>query len=260
MKAWKKLLLCVVLPLLALLALVCFLPARWVAPWVQAHVHGTQLRQVGGLVWDGHADQVVAADGTVLGRLQWQLSRRALLGDVHLTFRLDGPVASAAGSLERQAGDMRWQDVGLQLHLDTLSPPVVTPLGSPRGELAAHVEHAQMRAGWPMSVAATVQWRQASVRAGTNDIALGTLELHAAGSNGVIRAALQDDGHGPLRVRGALQVSPLGWRFSADLTPLDHDPALRDWLARLGRPDPQGTVHIQRGAGVGAMPAFGVTP
>ena len=68
--------------LLAAVALLWWLPARWALPWLQPSLHGLRLQQVSGTLWDGSAGQVLAPSGYVLGRLRWRLSRRAVLGDV----------------------------------------------------------------------------------------------------------------------------------------------------------------------------------
>lgn len=252
MKGWKKTLLACACLLCVIVALIVFLPARWVAPWLQARLHGAQLRAVGGLVWQGHAGQVITADGTELGRLQWRLSRRALLGRIRLVLRIDGPAVQAAGALERTGEVAYWHDARLDLALDSLPHPPATPWGTPGGALAVRLQHARLQAGWPMTLAATARWRQATVRTGGEVIALGTIEADASGDNGVIEVDLHDDGRGPLDVRGTMQVSPLGWRLDADLQLRGGQPALRRWLARFGTPDAQGHVHIQRGAGLGA--------
>lgn len=246
--------------IVALALLVWFLPARWAVPRVQAQLHGMHLHEVGGSIWNGHADRLVGADGTALGSVKWQLSRRALLGHVQLAFQFSGPFAEASGKLAREGDEAQWQDVDLDLRLDAMPPSRVSPLGVPRGTLQVHIARAILRAGWPMSLHATVRWQQAAMRLGHGDIALGELTLAADGDNGVIQGYLHDTGQGPLSAKGTLQLSPLGWRLEADLRPRNDDPALRDWLARLGPVDAQGHVHIQRGAGIGAVPAAGVSP
>lgn len=246
--------------IVAMALLVWFLPARWAASRVQAQLHGVQLHDVGGSIWNGHADRVTSTDGTVLGSLRWQLSRRALLGHVQLAFQFSGPFAEAAGHLARDGVEAQWHDVDLDLRLDALPPSRVSPLGVPRGVLRVHIARATMRAGWPMALHATARWQQAAVRLGRGDIALGELTLEADGDNGVIQGHLHDAGQGPLSAKGTLQLSPLGWRLEADLQPRNDDLALREWLARLGPVDDRGHVHIQRGAGIGAVPASGVSP
>jgi general secretion pathway protein N len=256
LKWWKVLLLCLASLLLALVLLVWFAPARWLAPSVNARLRGASLQGVGGSLWDGHADQVRAPDGTVLGRLRWTLSRRALLGRPQGHVALDGPWLQASGDFSRDAGVTQWHDVHLRVALDDLPAPLATPWGRPRGMLVAAVADARLRGGWPESLRAELHWDPAVMRTPSGDLALGHLALAPlTASQGVLQAALHDDGHGPLRLDGRLQASPLGWRLEADLAARRDDPALRRWLARFGTLDAQGVVHLHRGAGLGALPS-----
>ena len=84
-------------------------------------------------------------------------------------------------------------------------------------------------------------------------IALGNLTTDLAAANGVMHGQLGDDGSGPLRVNGQWQASPLGWRLDARLQPRTGDPALRNWLAHLGPPDPDGSVRLHRRGGLAAV-------
>ncbi|HEX7732448.1 MAG TPA: type II secretion system protein N, partial [Rhodanobacter sp.] len=81
---------------------------------------------------------------------------------------------------------------------------------------------------------------------------LGNLRGTLAAQGGVIHAQWRDDGQGPLRTTGDLQLSPLGWRLAAELQPRQDEPALRRWLATLGQPDADGIVHVERHGGLTA--------
>ncbi len=242
--------------LLAACVLLWLLPARWVLPWIEPRLHGMQLQQVGGLLWDGRADRVLAADGRPLGRLRWQLSRRALLGDVRLQVDFDGPQLAFSGGMRQLPADrVQWNRVHLRADLDALPQRMDASLGQPRGELALVVDSAVLQGGWPMQLQAHAAWRHAVMRTAAGNVALGELQLQADAQDGVIAAQLHDDGHGPLQVAGQLQLSPLGWRLNATLHPRQSDPALRHWLAQFGRAAADGTVHIQRRGGLAASPS-----
>lgn len=255
MKWWKIPLLCLATLLLALALLVWFAPARWAAPWLNARMHGVALRGVSGSVWDGQADALVMADGTDLGRLRWTLSHRALLGRPQGSVELAGSMLDAQGGFLREGDTLRWHDVRMRLVLDRLVPPPATPFGRLRGELRGELAHATLRGGWPVSMDGHLRWQDAAVDGADGRLPLGNLAATITAREGVIQAGLQDDGHGPLRLDGQLQASPLGWRLQAVLAPRGDHPALARWLARLGPPDAQGVIHLQRGAGLGAVPA-----
>ena len=249
---WKCLIGLGVLVLAAAL-LAWFLPARWALTWVGPQLHGLRLQQVQGSLWDGQAGQVVAIDGHALGQLRWQLSRRALIGQVQLQVDFHGPQLDFSGSMQRLPGNLvAWRGVNMRAELDGLLPQVKLPLGQPRGELQLTVDDALLQAGWPLQLHAHAQWLHAAIRTRNGDVALGNLQWQAQAQGGVIGAQLHDDGHGPLQADGQLQLSPLGWRLDAKLRARQTDLALRRWLAALGQPDVDGMVHIQRSGGLGA--------
>jgi general secretion pathway protein N len=252
LKWWTWLLSALAALLLMLALLVWFLPAAWALPLLASRLHGVQLRDVHGQLWDGEAGQVLDAYGAPLGRLQWQLSRRALVGQVRLQLQFKGPWLDASAAIERAGEQTNVHDAQLRTEPAAWPMPPATPLGVPRGVLSAHIEHAVLRGNWPMELAAQVQWRDAAVHMASGEVALGQLAAQLQGSNGLIGGQLQDDGHGPLRVWGRFQLSPLGWRFDATLQPLGGDANLRRWLAQWGQPDAQGIIHIQRSAGLAA--------
>lgn len=243
--------------LLAAATLLWFLPVRWALPWLTPRLHGLQLQHVQGSVWDGRAGMVVAPDGQLLGRLQWQLSRRALLGQPRLQLQFDGPQLVFSGSIRRLAdGRIEARGANMRVQLAALDRYTASPLGQPRGELQLAIEHALLQGGWPLQLAAQARWPQAVMHTRDGDVALGTLLIQASAHGGVIQAQLHDDGHGPLHADGRLQLSPLGWRLDATLRARQTDPTLRRWLARLGPPAADGSVRIERRGGLaGSAPA-----
>jgi general secretion pathway protein N len=243
--------------LLVLALLVWFLPARWARPWIEPQLHGLQLQQVHGTLWDGRSDQVMSAGGEPLGKLRWTLSRRALLGDARTQLFFDGPFLAFSGAAHRLAEQrVELHDLALTANLDKLSLPAASPLGRPGGELVVDASHALLQGGWPLELQLHAQWRQARMHTADGDVALGTLALQAQSHAGVIQARLHDVGGGPLAAKGELQLSPLGWRLDATLSSRQTDPLLEHWLAKLGTPSADGSVHVQRRGGLaGTLPA-----
>ena len=237
----------------AVLVLAWFLPARWVMPWVEPQMHGLRLQQVHGTVWDGTADDVLGADGRRLGRLQWQLSRRALLGQLQMQLAFDGPQVDFSGTV-RRTPQGRVEAEGWKLRADLAATDIPLPVdwGKPLGELQVVADHALLQGGWPLQLQAQGQWHRAAVRTADGELALGELQGSAQAQGGVIHAQWHDQGDGPLQVRGELQLSPLGWRLDSTLRARHRDPALQRWLARLGPAAPDGSVHIRQAGGLAA--------
>ena len=133
-------------------ALLWFLPARWALPWIEPQLQGLQLQQVHGLLWNGEAEAVSSVDGQELGQLHWRLSRRALLGDVRLQLKFDGPQLRFSGVVRRLPDSACAVD-DLRLHADlALWKPILPPLGRPLGELRLTAEHVLLQGGWPLQL------------------------------------------------------------------------------------------------------------
>jgi len=235
--------------------LLWFLPARWVTPWIEPQLHGLRLQQVHGSLWNGQADAIGALDGKRLGHLQWRLSRRALLGQLHLQLEFGGPGLTVSGTTQRLPdGRIEARDLSVHARLAALDQRIATPWGNPAGELQVTASRVVLQGGWPLELQAQGQWRDASMHTGDGDVALGELQLQAQAEGGVIRAQWHDDGRGPLLATGELQLSPLGWRLDASLRARQTDPALQHWLARLGPVSEDGSVHIQQSGGLAGSP------
>ena len=236
---------------LAAALLVWFLPARLALPWITPP-HGLRLQQVHGLLWDGTAD-VSTAGGQALGQAHWQVDRSALWGKQRLKLDFAGPKLAFSGQMQKlPEGQIEWRTVRARVDLALLDAYTALPIGQPRGELRLASDRLLLQAGWPLQMQATAEWRGASMHGAKGDIPIGSIQLAAEATNGVVAAQLHDDGRGPLEAVGALQFSPLGWRLDATLRSRQTDPALSRWLAGLGlgRPDASGTIHLQRSGGL----------
>ena len=246
---------------LAAALLLWFLPARWVLPWIEPQLHGVHLQQLQGSLWDGRAGQVLAADGRVLGHVQWTLSRQALFGQEQAHVDFHGPQLDFSGGMRRLPDHrVEWRGANGRAELAALLPPANLPLGQPRGELLLTVDHALLQGGWPLQLQAQATWKDATMHTRNGDVALGNLHGQAQAQEGVIQAQWHDDGYGPLQIDGQLQLSPLGWRLDATLHARHTDPALHHWLAGLGQPDARGDLHIQRSGGLaGTLPDAAAT-
>ncbi|MGN2249474.1 type II secretion system protein N [Frateuria sp. GZRe14] len=239
--------------LMLVVLLVLLLPARWAVPFVQARLHGLELEGVHGLVWNGGAGQLRGLDGRSLGQVHWRLSRALLWGRLDLQLEFVGPRLAANGYLQRDGeGRLVWTDASLRADLAAWAPRFDSSLGTPRGTLAMTLQRAVLQGNWPIELEGQVQWRDASMQARAQPVALGDFDMDLHGSNGVLAGQLHDQRNGPLHAEGQWQASPLGWRLDLLLQPRTGDPALRQWLARLGRPDTDGAIHLHRRGGLAA--------
>jgi len=251
--SWRKTGLGLGVLLLAAVALVWFLPARWALPWITPRLQGITLRQVHGLLWNGGADQVGDKAGHDLGRVQWQLSRRALLGRLVMHLDVQGPALDLAGTLRRTTDHRdEWRDVRARIDLAALASRGLALPGAPGGELSLTAERALLQNGWPLALEATGRWRGGTVRDARGQVALGDWSWQAQARDGVMTAQFGTDGDGPLHGTGQLQASLLGWRVQATLDARHGDEALRQWLGQWGTVDGDGVVHIERRGGLAA--------
>lgn len=260
-RLWRPLALVVALVLLSMLALGWFFPARWALAWVAPRLQGVQLEDVHGLLWDGRADRVLRADGTLLGQVRWQVSRRALFSVVPLHVNFVGPQLVFSGIMRAsRQGEVRWDNVHLQAELELWCRFAVPALGVPRGKLRVSVDHAVLHDGWPLELDLHARWDDAAVIARGVHVALGALDAHAVAHAGVVDANFADVDGGPLQVAGALRISPLGWGLNARLRARLADPTLRRWLATLGAADAEGDVLVQRRVGLVSIPPVTASP
>lgn len=257
---WRQVVFAAMLLLVLTLVLGWFFPARWAIAWISPRLQGLQFNGVHGSLWDGRADRVLRADGTVLGQVSWQVSRRALVAVVPLQVELNGPQLAFSGSMQApRKGQVRWDNVHLQADLALLRSPVLSALGKPLGKLSVVVERAVLQDGWPLQLELRAQWRDAAVLARGTRVALGAVDAQAIARAGVVDITLADVDNGPLQVLGAVRLSPLGWGLNLHLHPRQADPALRQWLATLGQADATGTVIVQRRAGLMSIPSISPT-
>lgn len=239
--------------LLLIVLLVLLLPARWAVPFVQSRLHGITLGGVDGLVWNGRAEQLRGPDGRSMGQVHWRLSRALLWGRLDLQLDFAGPRLSASGRLQRDdQGRQVWTDVSMRADPAAWAPRFDSALGTPRGSLTMKLQRAVLQANWPVELEGQVQWRGAVMQTPTHTVVLGDFDMDLDGTNGVLAGRLRDQGKGPLRAKGQWQASPLGWRLDLLLQPRSANPALRYWLAQLGRPDADGAIHLHRRGGLAA--------
>lgn len=230
-------------------------PARWALPWLTPHLHGMQLEDVEGSLWNGTAGHVLTHDGRVLGRAEWQVPRRVLFTQVPVRLRINGPQFAFSGAVRfERDGRSAWSDVRLRTDL-ALWPALAAALpGPPEGEWQLTVPRALLQHGWPLTLDLRGEWRDAALRVQGGRLALGDFAWDADARGGVVQARVHDVAGGPLHATGELLVGPLGWRLDARLRAAT-DGALRRWLATLGPVAADGSLHLVRHGGLLPLPA-----
>lgn len=243
----------VVVALLALAAGLSywFLPASVAVPVVARRAHGLVLDDLSGTVWHGRAGRVATVDGRELGSVTWQLGRDVILGRTHLDIHLEGRAGRFDGHLESAGNDrMTWSGVDFRLDAAALAGPSLPTELVPMGVVEGRIPRAELQGNWPVGLDADIAWHEAAVRTPEGYVSLGGLALKASSAGGVLRATLADDGEGSLSVNALLAASPLGWRMEGKLVPRVSDSALSHLIARFGPLGRDGSVNLQRKAGL----------
>jgi general secretion pathway protein N len=251
LKWLRRVALIVVVLLLAAGLLYWFLPASVAVPLLASRARGLVLEDLSGTLWDGRAGRVAGRDGRELGSVTWRLGRDAILGRIHLDIHLDGRAGRFDGHMEHTEPDrVSWTGVDFRLDAAALAGPSLPPDVVPLGVVEGRVPHADLQGNWPVALDGDIRWRAAAVRTPEGTVALGGLALKVASVGGVLRASLADDGQGTLAVNAALAASPLGWRLGGKLVPRIADTALSHLIARFGPVGRDGSVNLQRKAGL----------
>ena len=251
MKWFRRISLVIAVLLLAGVLLYWFLPASVAVPFVASRAKGLVLDDLSGTLWDGRAGRVATVAGRELGSAHWQLGRDAIFGRLHLDLHLDGQVGRFDGHLEHPDPDhMVWSGVNFRLDAAALAGSSLPRELAPMGVVEGNIPRAELQGNWPVALDANVNWRAAAVRTPDGYINLGDIGFKAASDNGVLHATVADNGKGTLAVDAEVAASPLGWRLQGKLAPRIPDTALSHLIARFGPVGRDGSVNLQRKAGL----------
>ncbi|MDA3914678.1 type II secretion system protein N [Oleiagrimonas sp.] len=236
--------------LLVMLALAVWFPAGWAWRMARGDYPQLQVGALHGSIWNGHASAVEYA-GIPLGRLDWTLSRSALLGKDRLHLHVDGPLLTGSAQVQRDGSD-RPVRVAMDaiVHLDQVPVSVGRPGLKPGGELHLRIPQMRLRGHWPQQLQGRIDWRAATLADRLGPVPLGTLHATLQEKAGTALEAVFSDAGGPLAVTGTAQATVLGWRLRAKLSPRSHDVRLEQVLEHLGRPDAQGSILLRQHGGV----------
>ncbi len=243
----KRLLAALLLFLVSLaIFLVAGLPARFLTQYLPADVP-VQLVAVDGTLWRGQAAEL-RWRGQPLGAVQWRVhALPLLLGRLQARLTLRGEALEARGlvTLHRD-GVLVLRDALADADVAALPLEALQLLVRPAGHLQAAVRELTLRERHPWSADADLLWQPARLTSPV-DFDLGGVQLTVHGRRGTLDGKLGSRG-GPLDARGTLQLRPDG-RLAVDvrLAPRPEAPDdLRDLLAMLGRPGPDGAVRLRQ--------------
>lgn len=239
-----------VLILALLLGLLWWFPASWAWTLTRTHLPQVQLTAPSGTVWNGHAD--VSVRGRALGALDWHVSHATLWGSLSGRMRLQSRRWSVRGDFRRSAAHQIDVD-----HLRARFPASL--LGTPQwlrglqpgGTVRVDIAHLRLRGNWPVQCAGVLQWRHATLTDARTTARLGDLSAHVGMRAGTtLEATFGDSGTGPLALDGKATATSLGWRLRLNMRTRGHHPGLQRMLMRLGHVQADGSVQVQRRAGL----------
>ena len=244
MKLIKAILLIVVVLLVAAGALLALFPAKAAVDWMGGRVGPLELQEVGGTIWNGHANRVVA-HGKTLGRLNWTLSPRGLLGGAaNLNLQLDGEAwkgrtqARVSGPLSAELTDLQ-----MSFPAQMLAPAIDIPGLVPSGRVEMSLPSAVIEGGYPRKLQGEAIWREAAV-AGSAAAALGDLKAEFSSTgDGAITGILSDLG-GPLALEGSFRFALTGYEAEALLSARNGDAAVDRALNHIGQRQADGSSYL----------------
>lgn len=237
---------------LYLLFLIALFPAaqawRFAAEPLERAMPDLKLAMLDGSVWSGRAG-MVAFRKAMVGELNWQLSPwPLLLGKAQITALLQSDDGYLQSHLSTPLGGGAIELAGIegQLPLAELlrfTPylPVVLD-----GRVSLNLPVLELTAdGRPLRAEGTVIWHQAAMSA-PQALSLGDLQVVLrTEAEGQLIGEISDRG-GPLKVTGAVQLSPDGsYRVNGTVSAAPDAPAeVKQALGWLGKPDAQGRYRL----------------
>ncbi len=216
-------------------------PAVLAWNWWGTNAPGLTLQGVSGTLWKGSAMRA-SVRGQALGRLDWQLSPwRTITGNPQIQVQLSGTDLNLSALIAaRGEHEIAITALNAQAQAGWLAPVLAIPALEPTGMLVT--QNANMvltRLGLPRDIDAQLEWRDAGVR-GQVVARLGTLQISARGSNGLIDASVNDRGDGDLEVRGNARLDQGNYRVETILVPRVSAGPIVEALQWIGAPRMEG--------------------
>lgn len=237
--------------LLALAALVVLAAiAAWTCPaaiaygFVADSLRPLRLRDLGGTVWNGHADHVELL-GRDLGALDWKLQPLPLLrGEAAAHFAVTGAAVTAQGDVRRSGASTELEATVLRMPASIAAPALGIPALRLFGTIEVDIASARLDGVRLAAASGSATWHDAEV-AGAAQARLGDLQAtFAANGAAGIKGTVRDLG-GPLELTGTFSASLGSYAAQARMAARDGNPQVAEALQYVGQPQPDGSRDLQ---------------
>lgn len=245
MKLIRNLFILILVLLLLAALILAFLPARIALDFVGPRIGPVELGEVTGSLWKGEVNPA-RVNGESIGALGWNLHPLSLFGariDAEVTLRGDAYNGQTALSVRRDRS-VQVRDLQLRFPAQRLEPVLDIPALVFRGEVQVAIASAELRGGFPTSLAGSATWKDASV-AGSAEARFGDLLTDfASAPDGSLKGTVRDGG-GPLQASGDYSISLLGYDAVIDLRARDANPQVLEALQYIGQPQADGSSRLE---------------
>lgn len=200
-----------------------------------------------GTVWHGSATQVIV-EGTVLGRLEWDVNPMSLLGaKLNVDFKLDGNGILAKGNAEVDRSQaVLLTNTVVDAEVENLPlPPEATAFVTPAGRLNATIRQLELEQQKLTFIDADVLWNPANITAPAN-YQLGEVTLNLSGDKGRLHGKINSS-KGQIDTKGTVDIDTKGLaKANIRIAPNATTPQdIKDLLPMVGKPDRNGVVTIK---------------
>jgi general secretion pathway protein N len=197
-----------------------------------------------GTLWSGLAPEAMI-DGVAYQNLAWDFKPAGLLlGRLNVMVRFHVQEGTGRGLVSIGRNVVVIREVAADLPVAYLAEQLGTMGVGVAGTLSAHLERLALRQGRITEAVGTVLWSGAQVTM-EQPIVLGDLKVDLTTQDGGVRGVFVDGG-GPFAAQGMLTLAADGaYTLKGTLRARDSaQPALRENLQLLGRPDKEGSVQV----------------
>lgn len=204
---------------------------------------------VSGTIWNGHITEL-QTDSFSLSNLDWSLNTLPLLlGRISSDIRINDPKAKGTATAGSSvAGKMFLSNIDLSVPMSSLEPLFKGRSPMPillQGDAKLLFDEVVIDNGRPYTIAGTVNLIEPSLTS-PMPMKLGNLDIEFTTEGDIIHAEFADQGNGPIKAQGTLQLNRDG-NYNLDALLNVKDPNLQsmnNYLQMLGPKDAQGNFQV----------------